>query len=109
MEISITGHHITVRDSIRNYVNKRLKKVENHFRQPTSVDVILRKEGGSYRLEATLHGKKMSIHAHSHSTDIFRAIDAMSSKLDRQVLKHKERLTNHGKNGHGAPIVRYRG
>ncbi len=107
MEISITGHHVSVPDTVRSYVNKRLKKVENHFRKPTSVDIVLHKEHDSYHLEATLHGKKMSIHAHSRSTDLFRAIDAMSSKLDRQVIKHKERLTNHGKNSHGQPIIRY--
>ncbi len=107
MDISITGHHVHVTDSIREYVNKRLKKIENHFRQPTSVDVILHKEHDAFQLEATLHGKKMSIHAHSESTDMFSAIDAMSSKLDRQVIKHKERLTDHGRNGHRQPGFRY--
>ncbi len=97
MDISITGHHVHVSDSIRNYVNKRLQKVANHFRQPANVDVVLHKEHDSFHLEATLHGKKMAIHASSQSTDMFSAIDAMSSKLDRQVIKHKERLTSHGK------------
>ncbi len=107
MDISITGHHVHVTDAIRSYVNKRLKKVENHFRQPTSVDVTVHKEHGSYHLEATIHGKKMAIHAHSRSMDMFSAIDAMSNKLDRQVMKHKERITSHGKNGHRQPSVRY--
>ncbi len=107
MDISITGHHINVSDAVREYVNRRLKKIANHFQQPTSVEIVLHKEHDAYHLEATLHGKKMSIHAHSQSTDMFQAIDAMSSKLDRQVIKHKERLTNHGINGRGEPIIRY--
>jgi len=106
MDISITGHHIQVTDSIRNYVSKRLKKVENHFRQPTSVDVILHKEHDAYHLEATIRGKKMSIHAKARSMDMFGAIDAMSSKLDRQVIKHKERLTHRDKGGHRHTAVR---
>ena len=107
MDISITGHHVHITDSIRTYVSKRLKKVENHFRQPTSVDVVFQKEHDSYHLEATIHGKKMAIHARSRSMDMFRAIDSISSKLDRQVIKHKERLTSHGKHGNRPVEVRY--
>ncbi len=107
MNISITGHHVHVTDSVRRYINKRLKKIENHFHQPTNVEIVLHKEHDSFQLEATLHGKKLSIHAHSHSTDMFRAIDTLSNKLDRQVVKYKERRTNHGINGRGEPIIRY--
>lgn len=97
MQISITGHHVNVTDSIRKYVNKRLKKVENHFRQPVKIDVILHKEKFSFLSEATIHGRRLSIHAKSTSTNMFAAIDDMTSKLDRQVLKYKERLTDHGR------------
>ena len=58
MNISITGHHVHVTDSVRRYINKRLKKIENHFHQPTNVEIVLHKEHDSFQLEATLHGKK---------------------------------------------------
>lgn len=107
MEISITGHHLNVTDSLRNYVNKRLKKVENHFRQPTKVDVILHKEKSSFQSEATIHARKVSIHAKSEASDMFTAIDAMSNKLDRQVIKHKELRTDHGRRSDGQRTIRY--
>lgn len=107
MDISITGHHVHISDGVRTHVNKRLKKVENHFRQPTNVDVVLHKEHDSFHSEATIHGKRMAIHASSRSSDLFSAIDAMTSKLDRQVIKHKERLTSHGKHGNRPLDVRY--
>ena len=97
MEILITGHHMTVTTAIREHINKRLKKIENHFSQPTTIDVVLNKEKSSYQSEATIHGKKVSIHAKSVGNDMFSAIDSMSRKLDRQVVKHKEKLTNHGR------------
>ncbi len=107
MEVSITGHHLNITDSIRDYVNKRLKKVENHFRQPTKVEVILHKEKSSFQSEATIHGSRISIHAKSEASDMFAAIDAMSSKLDRQVVKHKEMRTDHGRHSDGQRTIRH--
>lgn len=97
MEISVTGHHFNITEAVRNHVLKRLQKVENHFKQPASVDVVLHKERDSFHSEATIHGRKMSIHASSSATDIRTAIDSMSNKLDRQVVKYKERLTSRSK------------
>ncbi len=97
LQISITGLHVDVTDSIRNYVHKRLRKIENHFRQPATVDVILHKENASFLSEATIHGRRLSIHAKSVSYDMLNSIDGMSSKLDRQIIKHKEMLKDHGR------------
>ncbi|MDE0310417.1 MAG: ribosome-associated translation inhibitor RaiA [Acidiferrobacterales bacterium] len=107
MEITITGHHMNITDSVREYVNKRLKKVGNHFRHPTKVDVILHKEKSTFQSEATVHARKVYIHAKSEAPDMFKAIDAMSSKLDRQVIKHKELRTDHGRHSDGQRTIRY--
>ncbi len=106
MEISVTGHQVNITDVIREYVNKRLKKVGNHFRQPTTVDVVLHKEKSSFQSEATIHGRKIAIHAKSEATDMFAAIDSMSNKLDRQIVKHKERLTDHGRHSDRQRTIR---
>ena len=94
MEVQITGHHANVTDSMRKHVNRRLKKIENHFQYPTTTDVILQKMKASWLAEATIRGRKISIHAKSEAQDVFSAVDALSHKLDRQVIKHKERLTD---------------
>ena len=107
MEVTVKGHHLNVTDSIRDYVNKRLKKVENHFRQPTKVEVILQKEKTSFQSEATIYGRKVSIHAKSEAPDMFSAIDSMSSKLDRQIVKHKELRTDHGRHSDRQRTIRY--
>ena len=107
MEISISGHHMSITDSIREYVNKRLKKVENHFHQPTKVDVILHREKSCFQSEATIHGRRVSIHAKSQAADMFTAIDSMTSKLDRQVVKHKELRTDHGRHSDRQRTIRY--
>ena len=48
--------------------------------------------------EATINAKGATIHASSTCDDMYAAIDSMVGKLDRQVIKHKEKLTNHHRN-----------
>ncbi len=94
MEVQITGHHAHVTDSMRSHVNRRLKKIENHFQHPTTTDVILQKMKASWLAEATIRGRKIAIHAKSEAQDVYSAVDSLSHKLDRQIMKHKERSTD---------------
>lgn len=97
MEIQITGHHLDITKSMRQHVNRRLKKIENHFQHPTTTDVVLHKDKSSWQAEATIRGRKILIHAKSEAQNVFSAVDSLSHKLDRQVIKHKERLTSRGR------------
>ena len=107
MIVSITGHHMSITDSIRNHVNKRLNKVGSHFRQATRAEVVLHREKTCFQSEATIHGRRLSIHAKSEAQDMFSAIDSMTSKLDRQVVKHKELRTDHGRHSDGQRTIRH--
>ena len=97
MEVTITGHHMNISDATQNYVRKRLKKVEHHFQHPAKINVTLHRENATCYSEATIHGRKFTFHAKSDAHDMHTAIDAMSSKLDRQLIKHKEKLTSQGR------------
>ena len=98
MEVQISGHHAQVTESMRKHVNRRLKKIGNHFRYPTTTDVILEKMKASWMAEATIRGRKVSIHAKSEARDVFSAVDSLSHKLDRQIIKHKERSKDRFRN-----------
>lgn len=97
MEIQITGHHLHITPAIRRHVSRRLKKVENHVHLPTTTDVVVHRAKTSWTVEATVRGPRVTIHAKSEAEDVFAAIDSISHKLDRQLLKHKERLTSRGR------------
>ncbi len=107
MEVLITGHHVTITDSVREFVNKQLKKLENHYHQPTKVDVILQKSNGIFHSEASFHARKLHVHAKSASGNMYTAIRSMASKLDRQVVKHKELITDHGRHSDGQKTIRH--
>ncbi len=95
MQISISGHHVNVTDSMHQYVAGKVEKIVRHFDHLTKTNVILQVEKKRHMAEATINAKGAMIHASSTCDDMYAAIDSMVSKLDRQVLKHKEKLTDH--------------
>lgn len=95
MNLNVTGHHVEVTPAIHDYVTSKLDRVIRHFDHVTSVHVILSVEKLKQKAEITLHVKGKDIYADSDGADLYASIDAMVDKLDRQVVKHKERVTNH--------------
>lgn len=92
MQLSITGHHIDVTDALKNYVTEKLQKLERHFDHITNVHVVLSVEKLRHRAEATIHISGAEVFADSDCDDLYAAIDKLTDKLDRQVIKHKEKL-----------------
>ena len=95
MHLNITGHHVEVTSAIHDYVNSKLDRVIRHFDNVTSVHVILSVEKLKQKAEVTMHVKGKDIYADSVDADLYAAIDSLADKLDRQVLKYKEKHSNH--------------
>ena len=89
MQINLTGHHIEITDSLRNYVDTKFSKLERHFDHISNVHVILNVEKLAQKAEATMHLSGAEVFASSENQDMYAAIDSMVDKLDRQVIKHK--------------------
>ncbi len=97
MTMNITGHHIEVTPAIRDHVKLKLDRVIRHFDHVTSVHVILSVDKLQQKAEVTLHVKGKDIYADATDTDLYAAIDLLTDKLDRQVVKHKEKITDHSR------------
>jgi putative sigma-54 modulation protein len=97
MTMNITGHHIEVTPAIRDHVKLKLERVIRHFDHVTSVHVILSVDKLQQKAEVTLHVKGKDIYADATDTDLYVAIDLLADKLDRQVVKHKEKITDHSR------------
>lgn len=95
MQINLTGHHVEITDSLRDYVDTKFEKLERHFDQINNVHVILNVEKLNQKAEATLHLSGAEVFANAEHTDMYAAIDSLIDKLDRQVIKHKEKLRRH--------------
>ena len=95
MRIEISGHQIDVTPALRDYVQTKFDKLERHSDQLLDGHVILSVEKLQKKAEATFNLSGHTIHAESSAEDMYAAIDTLLDKLDRQLLKHKEKITNH--------------
>ena len=92
MQINITGHHVEVTTALRDYVNNKFDRLSRHFDHITNGHVTLTVEKTRQRADATLHVSGADLVASSESEDMYAAIDTLTDKLDRQLIKHKEKI-----------------
>ena len=95
MQINLSGHHVDITTPLREYVNNKMERLERHFDHVTDIHVVLGVEKLRHKAEATMHISGGTIFAESVEENMYAAIDALVDKLDRQLKKHKEKITDH--------------
>lgn len=91
MQLNLSGHHVELTDSLRAYVSSKLERLERHFDRITNMTVVLSVEKQRQRAEATIHVSGGEIFADAGHDDLYAAIDLLADKLDRQLIKKKEK------------------
>lgn len=99
MQLTITGHQIDLTDSMKVYINDKMQRIERHFDHLNAIDVVLHVEKIHHKAEATINAKGVTMHAAADTENMYTSIDELTDKLDSQVRKHKEKITNHHRNG----------
>jgi putative sigma-54 modulation protein len=94
MQIKLSGHHVEITQALHDYVHDKLERIERHFDNVTSAQVILSVDKLSQKAEATIHVAGNEIFADAIDEDMYAALDALIDKVDRQIKKHKEKLTD---------------
>lgn len=95
MNLQLTGQHVEITPAIRDYVLSKLERINRHFDHVIDVNVVMTIEKLDQRIEANVHLSGKDIHVEANDADMYAAIDCLSDKLDRQILKHKERFQVH--------------
>ena len=91
MNLNLTGNHLNITPAIRDYVLSKLERVNRHFDHVIDVNVVMSVDKLQHKIEVNLHTRGKDIHAEAIEEDMYAAIDVLADKLDRQVLKHKEK------------------
>src|SRR5690606_22815894 len=102
MRIEITGHQIDVTPALREYVNTKFERLQRHFDNLLDIHAILTVEKLDHKAEATVQMSGRTIFAEEQAENMYAAIDLLADKLDRQVIKHKEKLTDHHRGDNAA-------
>ena len=95
MNLHLSGHHLEITPAIREYVTSKLGRITRHFDHVLDVNVILSVEKLKQKIEASVHLSGKDIHVESCDSDMYAAIDSLADKLDRQIIKHKEKSFEH--------------
>ena len=95
MQIETHGQQIEVTPALSDYVETRFARLARHFEHPCQIRVQLGLDKPDHRAEATVTLPGRTLHADANAVDMYAAIDLLSDKLDRLLLKHKERMVDH--------------
>lgn len=95
MNLNLSGHHLEITPAIRDYITGKLDRVTRHFENVIDVNMILSVEKLDQKVEANVHLSGKNIFVESHDNDMYAAIDSLIDKLDRQLIKHKEKHSGH--------------
>ena len=100
MNLTISGHHLDVTPALRSYVTGKLDRINRHFDQVVDVKVLLSVENQKekekrQRAECRIGVKGNDLFAESSHEDLYAAVDELVDKLDRQIVKHKDKLQSH--------------
>lgn len=99
MNLNITGHHVQITPAIRDYVSSKMERVTKHFDHVIDVNVIMSVAKLRHKVEATVHVRGRDIFCESTEEDMYAAIDTLIDKLDRTIIKHKEKGLGHRHDG----------
>lgn len=95
MQIDFTGHGMDVTHALKTFTQEKFTRLERHFDKITSIHVTFHVEKLTKNAEATLLIAKGEIHASASSDDMYTAVDDLVDKLNKQLIKHKEKMSDH--------------
>ncbi|MDH4095779.1 MAG: ribosome-associated translation inhibitor RaiA [Betaproteobacteria bacterium] len=96
MNLNLSGHHLDITPALRTYVQEKLGRVTRHFDHVIDAHVVLSVDKLRQKAEVTLRVRGKDIHCASEDLDLYAAIDLLIDKLDRQVLKYKDKRQDKG-------------
>lgn len=96
MPIEITGRHIDVTDSMRDYAEKRFSKLVQEFPRVDKIHVILDIQKFTHTAEVVVHARRhIMLEAKEGSDNMYASIDLVLEKIEKQLHKSIDRREEH--------------
>jgi putative sigma-54 modulation protein len=107
MQVSVTFRNMESKEVLREYVQEKISKLKKYLDYPLEANVVLAVEKHRHLAEVTLVANRITLNAQEETEDMFSAIDRVVDKLERQMLKYKEKIKRHKSNS-SLPESRWR-
>ncbi len=95
MNLTVSGHHVSITPAMREYVLSKMDRVVRHFDNVIDVNVILSVQKLLQKAEVSVHVRGKDIHVECIEENMYASIDGLVDKLDRQILKYKDKAFAH--------------
>ena len=95
MQVTISGPNVAITDTLREYVRRKLTRIDQHFGPVIRSHIVLHVTKNHHTVETPVHTKGTQWHATAEDKDMYKAIDRVVDRLDRQAIKHKEKVIDH--------------
>ena len=94
MEIVIRGDKIKITESMRNYIETKIKKLDKYLENSDSIraNVVCKVKNHNQIIEITIPLKSFILRSEESQEDFYAAVDKALDKLERQIRKNKTRL-----------------
>jgi putative sigma-54 modulation protein len=95
MKLSVKGKNLEITDALRAYAEEKVQRMNRYLEQIVSATVNLSLEKHRQIAEVTLRVRDLTIRAEESTDDLYSSIDLVAEKLERQILRYKERIAAH--------------
>ena len=95
MNLNITGRHFEITPALKKHIEDKFIKINNHFDHVINAKFILSVEKLDNIIYANIHLPNLEINAKSVCDDMYKSIDLVINKLDKQVIKYRDKNKNH--------------
>ena len=95
MKINIIGHHLEITDGLKDHIGNKLKKITGRSQDILEIKIILSVDNITHNAEGNIYLPKTDLHAKCSSPDMYQSIDLLVNKLDKQIIKHNEKMKDH--------------
>ncbi len=95
MQITVSGRHMGVSESLKDYCREKAERLIRFFDRIQSIEVVLDGSNGQHFAEMIVHAEgTQPFVAREQHDDAYAAVDLMLDKVERQIRRHKEKLRN---------------
>jgi putative sigma-54 modulation protein len=95
MHLDITGRHIEITPALRKFAEDKLMKLDRLLEGPVEVHVVLEIEKHRHTAEVQVKSRTAFLSGKQETGDLYASINEVADKLERQALKHKEKIQDH--------------
>ena len=96
MKYKIRGEKVEITDSIRNYIEEKIDKLNKYFSKDDdlNVSVVIKVRGKEQKIEITIPTVHFTLRSEESHSDLYAAIDLTVDKLERQIRKNKTKINS---------------